>query len=433
MTVTVRFAPSPTGHLHLGSARIAVVNALFAQGRGGRLILRIDDTDAVRSRPELEAAIEADLRWLDLAWGLKVRQSERSHLYAAAMARLEAAGAVYPAYETQDELRTTRAASAARGLPPRYDRAALRLRPEERRALEAAGRRPHWRFRLPDAAMEFTDLVQGRRRFEAAALSDPVLCRADGGFTYVMASVVDDLELGISHIIRGEDHLTNTAAQLALIDALGGPRPETAHLPLLADATGAKLSKRLESLTLESVQGDGIEPGAVVRWLAALGTSTAPAPDGPPPGIDLGRYGHAMARLDMTALRQFSAAWLHHRTWAEVARQLPGLDEPFWLAVRGNCDRLADASTWWRICNEPLTPVIEDRAYLASAADLLAVSGDAAAWLERLKATSGRRGRALLHPLRLALTAREQGPELRLLPELIGLPRCLRRLRGETA
>ena len=443
---TVRFAPSPTGHLHLGNARAAVVNWLFARRHGGRFLLRIDDTDRERSEVAFEAAIREDLTWLGLGWDAEFRQSSRAAEYEAAFERLRAAGQVYPCFETAEELAAARQRQQARGEPPRYDRQALRLTSAERAALEAQGRRPHWRLLLPEGELAFDDLVMGPRRFAAADLGDPVLRREDGSVTYLFASAVDDAALAVSPVIRGEDHVSNTALQLAILQALGEPAPRFAHLPLLADAAGRNFSKRLGALSLRALREQGIEPMAIVLTLAALGTAAAASPAGDlesvVAGFDLQAYGRAAPRLTADDLPRFSAAVLHHRSFDEVAPRLReaglgGIDAAFWQAIRGNLARLEDAREWWEVCSRPLRPTVIDRDVLAAAAELLPedLAGEAGftAWIETLKARTGLKGKALFHPLRLALTGREHGPELKHLLPLLGRARVMARLRGETA
>jgi glutamyl-tRNA synthetase len=435
MPPTVRFAPSPTGLLHLGNARTAVVNWLFARQQAGRLVLRLDDTDRQRSSTDHETAIREDLAWLGVRWDEEHRQSERAALYEAAFERLRARGAVYPCFETAEELEARRRAQLARGEPPRYDRAALALGPAH------PDRPPHWRFLLPAGPIAFTDLIRGPVEVKLASLSDPVIRREDGSATYLFASIVDDLDLGISHVIRGEDHLTNTGLQLALAQALNGTAPAFGHLPLVQDIAGGKLSKRLGSLSLRDLREEGIEPLAIVAVLATLGTGHAPLPDLDrlTRNLDLAAFTTSQPKLDPEALQRTSAAVLHAMPFAEAAARLalPGLDERFWTAVRPNLTRLADALDWWAICREPLAPVIEDAAFLAQAADTLPESVNepeaVATWLKRLGELSGRRGRTLYHPLRLALTGREHGPELKLLLPLLGRDRASSRLRGQTA
>ena len=254
MSVSVRFAPSPTGLLHVGNIRLALVNWLYARKSGGSFLLRLDDTDDERSTPEFAAAIEADLTWLGLVWNDRLRQSDRLARYREAAESLKAAGRLYPCYETAEELGLKRKSLLARGLPPLYDRAALKLSDADRARLEAEGRRPHWRFRLESTPVAWEDLVRGPARFDGATLSDPVLVREDGRPLYTLSSVVDDIDTAISHVIRGEDHVANTAVQIQLIEALGGAVPAFAHLPLLTDAAGQGLSKRLGSLSIASLR-----------------------------------------------------------------------------------------------------------------------------------------------------------------------------------
>jgi glutamyl-tRNA synthetase len=446
MPPLVRFAPSPTGYLHLGNARVAVVNWLFARKHSGRFLLRIDDTDRERSEERFVDAIREDLAWLGLSWQDEVRQSARVASYEAAFARLTAEGLAYPCFETPDELAALRRRQRASGRSPRYDRRALALSPEERDRLMADGGRPHWRLRLPEREIAFEDRVLGPRRFPPDALSDPVLRREDGSATYLFASAVDDAELGISHVIRGEDHVTNTALQLAILAALDLPAPAFAHLPLVADAGGRGFSKREGALSLRTLRAAGIEPLAVVMALAALGTAQAPEPARSmadlAAGFSLQSYGRAAPKLLVDDLPRLSAAVLHHLPFADVASRLEalgvgGTGERFWLAVRGNLERLEDARVWWEVCTQPLQPVVADAELLAAAAELLPVDLEEesafAQWADALKARTGRRGKALFQPLRLALTGCQHGPELKHLLPLLGRERALARLRGETA
>ena len=354
------------------------------------------------------------------------------------------AGQVYACYETPGELADLRQAQHNRGASFRYDRRSLRLDQAERQALEAAGRRPYWRLLLPEGELAFDDLILGPRRFQAGDLSDPVVRREDGSATYLFASAVDDAELAISHVIRGEDHVTNTALQLAILAALGQVAPRFAHLPLIADAAGRQFSKRLGALSLRSLREQGIEPLAIVATLAALGTAHAAEPatsmDQLVARFSLEDYGRAAPRLMADDLPRFSAAVLHHLPFAAAAARLRelglgGIDALFWEAVRGNLERLEDARLWWEVCSRPLRPEITDRELLSAAAELLPQDLDAgfAGWIEELKAATGRKGKALFQPLRLALTGREHGPELKHLLPLLGRERAYARLRGKTA
>jgi len=440
----VRFAPSPTGRLHLGNARTALVNWLFARKTGGRFLLRLDDTDRERSRPEHAAAIETDLRWLGLDWDEFARQSERVERYAKAAERLRAACRLYPCFETQEELDLKRKLAQQRGKPWIYDRAALALTPEEVQRRLLAHEVPHWRFKLDDAAIAWTDLVRGPTEFRGEHLSDPVLIRADGMPLYTFSSVVDDGELGVTHVIRGEDHVTNTAYQIQIFAALGHKVPDFAHLSLITGRGGEALSKRMDSLSLATLREGGIEPMAINSLLAKLGTS-----DPVEPRLDLAslvaefdfaKFGRAQPHLDPAELESLNAKLLHQTSFASVRDRLPaGTTAEFWVAVRPNLARVADASYWWQVCAGEVAPVIapEEKAFLAEAAGLLPPAPfDGATWKSwtgRLADASGRKGRALYHPLRLALTAREHGPELHALLPLIGRERALRRLGGETA
>jgi glutamyl-tRNA synthetase len=443
MPSTVRFAPSPTGRLHLGNARTALVNWLFARAHDGRFILRLDDTDAGPDADTLADAIRADLRWLGLGWDLELRQSDRGAIHTAAFHTLRAGNHVYACYETPEELTEKRRALARRGRPPVYDRAALRLSDDDRARLEAEGRRPHWRLRLPDHDVVWIDLVQGQKTIPDGTLSDPVVLRADGRPTYTLATAVDDRDLGITHVIRGEDHVTNTGVQIPLIDALRGPIPAFAHLPLISDASGRSLSKRDASLSLAEFREHGIEPLAIASLLATLGTGAAPHPvttlDDLVGDFDLARYGRARLRLDVANLHRLSAETVRAMPFENARPRLAALglgeaDAVFWEAVRPNLERLDAAADWWWICRAPFAGEIVDADYLALAADALeaapATDESFDAWIASLKAKTGRKGRALFQPLRLALTGREHGPELRHLLTLIGRDRAAARLRG---
>lgn len=448
MSVSVRFAPSPTGFLHVGNARAALVNWLFARRHGGNFLLRLDDTDLERSEARFAAGIEEDLSWLGLDWDRFARQSDRLAAYAAAFARLEAIGRVYPCYETPEELALKRKVQLQRHQPPVYDRAGRNLTADQRRALEADGRRPHWRFRLEDGAVSWQDLVHGRLAFEGARLSDPVILRADGQPIYTFASVVDDLELSISHVIRGDDHISNTPVHLQIYAALGGDpaRLEFAHLPLLAGAQGEKLSKRQGSLSLRSLRDEGVEAMAVASLLARLGTADPIEPAANLSALagrfDLGRFGRSPPHFDVAELWQMNAKVLHLLPFEAVearlgAMGLAGCGIGFWEAVRPNLARLADAVGWWNVCRGPLAPAIEDAGFAAAAAAALPPEPwDAEtwkSWTQAVAAVTGRRGKALFQPLRRALTARDHGPEMRNLLPLLGRERVLRRLAGETA
>lgn len=445
MTTAVRFAPSPTGRLHLGNTRAALLNFLFARQSGGRFLLRIDDTDRERSKAEFEAGIVEDLAWLGLTHDDFARQSDRTARYDAAAETLRASGRLYPAYETPEELERRRARQRARGLPPVYDRAALKLSDEERAKLEAEGRRPHWRFRLAQAPVGWDDLIRGPVSIDTATVSDPVLIREDGQYLYTLPSVVDDVELGISHVIRGEDHVVNTAVQIEIIAALGGATPAFAHYPMILGRDGESLSKRLGSLSLSHLRGQGIDPMAINSLLAKIGTSdpveARRSLDELAAEFAFARIGHAPARLDPDDLTRLTTRLLHLKPYEEVADGLAELGvgggEPFWLAVRDNLAALGEAADWWRIATEKLEPVIADAELTQAAAGLLPEGEPTEetwpAWTKAVQAATGRKGKALFLPLRLALTGREHGPEMKKLLPFIGRTRALARLMGQQA
>jgi len=443
--VVVRFAPSPTGLLHVGNARTALLNFLYARKNGGKFLLRIDDTDAERSKPEYEAAIVEDLNWLGIAHDLFARQSERAGAHQAAAEKLKASGRLYPCYETQLELDRRRQRQIAAGKPPVYDRAALKLTDEDRAKLEASGRKPHWRFQLSQSKVKWRDLIRGEVEIDTAHLSDPVLIREDGRFLYTLPSVVDDVDFSISHIMRGEDHVTNTAVQIEIFDALGAAVPAFAHHPLLIGAGGEALSKRLGSLSLRLLREDGIEPMAAVSYLAKTGTSDAVAPraalDELIAEFAVEKIGRAPAHFDPAELSNLNAKLLHALPYDAVAGRLSaaGIDggAPFWEAVKPNLARFSDVGVLWTLVKGPVAPVIEDAAFIAKAAGLLPPEPwDETtwnAWTKAVSAAAGVKGRDLYHPLRLALTGREHGPELKKLLPLIGRARALARLQGDTA
>ncbi len=438
----VRFAPSPTGYLHIGNARVALWNYLLARRAGGRFILRLDDTDQERSRPEFAEAIREDLGWLGIAPDVFVRQSDRLERYALAFERLKAAGHLYPAYETPEELDRKRKRQQARGQPPIYDRSALKLSADERASLEAGGRKPHWRFRLSGHTVRWDDAVRGPAHIETAALSDPVLVRADGTVLYTFASVVDDVDMAVTHVLRGEDHVANTAVQIELFAALGAGSPIFGHLNLIAAADGTEMSKRTGSLSIRSFRADGIAPMAVASVAVLTGTSeplhAVASLEELAPLVDLAKVSRALTKFDPAEIVHLSARLIHDKPFVEVADDLAALGiagataEPFWYAVRGNLTRVAEAAAWWPVVAGIITPVVEEAGFLARAAELLPPEPWSQetwhAWTEAVKQASGRKGRALYMPLRLALTGRAEGPELKLLLPLIGRARALARL-----
>lgn len=456
MTVTVRFAPSPTGRLHIGNVRTAVLNWLFARKHNGTFILRLDDTDRQRSTEEFAEAIREDLAWLGLTWAREERQSTRTARYDDIAERLKEAGRLYPCYETEEELDRRRKRQLARGAPPIYDRAALKLTDEERQKLEAEGRRPYWRFRLENTELsdplkpaptlvDWVDLVRRDQSVDVGSLSDPVMIRTDGTYLYTFTSVIDDIDFGVTHVIRGEDHVTNTGVQIQLFEALGAEPPTFGHHSLLVGADGQALSKRLGHLSVAGLREAGFEPMAILSLAALLGTSEAVEPhqnlDELASLIDFDKISRAPARFDEAELRSVNARLLQHLPYEKVKDRLDAMGisggEAFWLAVRGNITHLADSKQWWAVVAQPVTPVVEDEAFCRRSAELLPPQPwderTWPAWTSAVSAETGRKGRALFHPLRLALTGRDQGPELKALLPLIGPERAAARLRGETA
>ena len=436
MTVITRFAPSPTGRLHVGNIRTALHNWMWAKKHGGRFLLRIDDTDAERSTEANVESIRADLRWLGLEWDGEARQSERFALYEEKFEQLKAAGRVYACYETPEELELRRKVLLGRGLPPVYER-----QPADAPIPE--GRTPHWRFRLDhDTPIVWHDLIRGEQRFDPKLLSDPVIRRADGSWLYMLPSAIDDVDMRITHVVRGEDHVSNTAAQLQMFEALGAPAPAFAHEALLTGSEG-KLSKRLGSLGVQHFREAGIEPAAIVAKLARIGTSdpVEPYADAQPliDSFDFARFGRAPARFDEAELATLNAKIVHQFDFAAVADRLPdGMDAAGWEAIRPNLQHVAEAADWWHVVRGPVAaPALsdEDRAYIATAIDAAADIEDWAtnpwgALTGALKAQTGRKGKALFLPLRQALTAREHGPDMAALLPLIGREQALERLRN---
>ncbi len=445
MTVRVRFAPSPTGRLHIGNIRPAVFNWLFARRQRGHFTLRFDDTDLERSKEEFVAGIREDLSWLGLTWDDEFRQSQRFSFYDETAEKLRRSGRLYACYETADELERRRKRQIARGLPPVYDRASLQLTKTERQELEASGKKPHWRFLLEQRATGWDDLIRGPQTIDAASVSDPVLVREDGTPLYTFTSVADDADTGITHIVRGEDHVTNTAVQIQIFEALGAPVPQFAHHNLLTGAQGEALSKRLGSLSIEGLREEGLEPLAVMTHAALIGTSEAltpqPSLDALALLFDFSKVSRAPARFDPTELKGLNAKLLHATPYSAVADRLAargiGGGEPFWLAVRANLELFSNVDRWWHVVEGPVTPMIEDGAFIETALALLPPepwdTSTWAKWTEALKQSTGAKGRALFHPLRLALTGLERGPELRDLLPLIGRTKAAARLRGDTA
>ncbi|MEM6439560.1 MAG: glutamate--tRNA ligase [Pseudomonadota bacterium] len=448
MTVT-RFAPSPTGFLHLGNLRAALFNwalarQAYAASGAGRFILRLDDTDAARSTQEFADAIVEDLAWLGLTPDETVRQSDRLSRYAAAADALRAAGRLYPCWETPEELDFRRKAQRLQGKPPVYDRAALRLTEAEKAALEAE-RPPHWRFSLDPEAIAWTDAIEGPKRIDPSAVSDPVLIREDGQVLYTLASAVDDGEMEITDVVRGADHVTNTAAQIQIMQALGHRPPRFAHHSLVTGPDGAPFSKRDAAVSLRGLRAEGLEPQALLSLVARLGSSDPVEPFETPAQVaaafDISRFGAAPIKLDPADLEPLSARLLRARPYAEVAEGLgelgadPQTAEALWVAISPNLDRLSDAAEWIALTRDGAAPKIapEDAAFVRAALALLPPrpwdGSTWSAWTAAAKAAAAeagapRKGRALFLPLRRALTGRDAGPEMgALMPLLTQAPK----------
>jgi glutamyl-tRNA synthetase len=440
--VKVRFAPSPTGYLHIGNARTALINALVAKAEGGTYLLRLDDTDIERSREEYADAIREDLAWLGIQWDETFRQSDRVARYVSVLDDLKARGLVYPAYETADELDKKRKRLQMRGLPPVYDRAALKLTADEKAAFEAQGRKPHWRFKLTGKTVTWQDGVRGEAHIDTGSLSDPVLAREDGTVLYTFASVIDDVDSGISHVVRGEDHVANTAVQIEIFEALGARPPVFAHHNLIVSVTGEEMSKRKGSLSIRSFREAGAEPMAVASVAVLTGTSEAtramPDLDALAHVFALQKLSRAQTRFDPAEIMQLTAKWLHEAPFSAMENRLaalgvtPAKAEAFWLAVRGNLERFDDAQLWLDIVEGEIVPHKTDAAYVSEALALLPAApldgSSWGAWTDRIKAATGRKGKDLFMPLRLALTGQDHGPDMKQLLPLMGYEKAAARL-----
>lgn len=443
MTAKFRFAPSPTGFLHVGNARLALINWLYAKKVGGEFVLRLDDTDAERSTEEYALGIQDDLQWLGLEWDDLKKQSDRNSAYEAAFEKLKAVGKLYACYETGEELDYKRKRQLARKLPPVYDRSALKLTDAEKQAYTDEGRKPHWRFLLNQEVVSWDDHVRGKVDVDCASMSDPVLIRSDGRPLYHLPSVVDDIDFDITHVIRGEDHVSNTALHIQLFKALGADAPAFAHIPLLMGPDGGPLSKREGSQSLREMRESGLDPMSINCLLARLGTSgNVIVQDDLPTivkGFDISHFSRAAAKFDPSELRNLNAKILHEMTWKTASQKLnlASATEPFWNAVSGNLTVIDDAKLWYAVVFESITPVIEDQGFLNSASALLP-SGDLTydswkSWTTSIKDELGVKGKALFMPLRLALTGQPHGPEMAKILPIIGRDKVLKRLHGETA
>lgn len=452
MSVRVRFAPSPTGYLHVGNARTAIVTWLFCRAKKGHFLLRVDDTDFERSKQEYEDAMKQGMVWMGLTWDETFNQKDRNDRYNVVIEKLKKSGRIYACYETAEELGLKRKTQLSRGVPPIYDRAALKLTDEQKSAFEAQGRKPHWRFMLNDGPTQWNDLVRGDVLFKEREMSDPVVIREDGRPLYHLCSVIDDYDTQITHIVRGEDHVSNTACHIQMFEAIaqveGRPyMPQFAHLPLISDAEGGKLSKRLGSLSVKSVQEEeGLEAMALVSLMGRLGSSDPIEPfttmEPLIEGFDLTKFSRNTPKFDVEELYRLNAKILHQTEFKDVVSRLAdmgmgGIDEHFWNAVRPNITKLADVKDWWNVTHNPVTASIEDPSFTAAAADLLPPAPwnetTFTTWINSVKEKTGKKGKELFMPIRIALTGMEHGPELPVLLPLLGPEKVKERLLKKAA
>ncbi len=442
MTIKTRFAPSPTGKVHIGNIRTAIIVWLFARAKGGHFLLRIDDTDAERSKPEYTQALKTDWQWLGLDWDSTFNQTDADRVaaHARAIETLKEKGRLYPCYETQDELALKRKVQLNQGKPPTYDRAALKLTDQQKADFEAQGIKPHWRFMLNPTPIVWNDLVRGEVKFDGADLSDPVMIREDGRPLYHLGSVVDDIDTNITHIVRGEDHISNTAVHIQMFEAFGAPVPQFAHLSLVADKEGGKLSKRLGSISIEELrEEEGVEPMAILSLLGRLGTSLPVEPltnmDSLLKDFDFSIFSRATPKLDTEELFRLNEKIVHQLSYDDVKDRLPTeVDENFWLSVRANLTKVSDIKEWVDIVHVRPTPQLSpiEIDFVRQASDLLP-QGDLTAsswneWMAAVKPKTERKGKELFMPLRQALTGQDHGPELGVLLPLLGREEVLKRL-----
>lgn len=433
-----RFAPSPTGHLHIGNIRTALICYLYAKKAGGKFMLRIDDTDKERSKQEYIDAIKSDLEWLGIKYDICANQSERFAKYDEAVEKLKASARLYPCFETAEELEFKRKVQLGRGQPPVYDRSSLNLSEEEKQKFLNEGRKPHYRFLLEDKQIEWEDEIRGKISLAPTTMSDPILIRESGDYTYMLPSTVDDIEFGVSHVLRGEDHISNTAIQLQMFEALGGSKPAFAHNSLIKTKEG-KISKREGSGSVAELREAGIQPMAINSYLAKLGSSDnielKNSLDVLIEEFDIKKFSISPSLYDAEDIKRLNIKILHESSFDEVKGKLPEyVDEGFWNSIRANIETIDDAKTWWEICNNPKEVEFneEDKEFLEKAADLLP-SGDIneetwGSWTGSLKQETGRKGKQLFMPLRLALTGQEHGPELKNLLGLLGRENIVKRL-----
>ncbi len=441
MNFCLRFAPSPTGYLHVGNARVALINWLFAKKNRGRFFLRIDDTDVKRSEAKYLKAIEEDLSWMGLDWNQKIHQSSRTEVYQRIFSQLKESKRIYPCYETQEELALKRKGQLSRGLPPIYDRSALKLTAKKKEEFEKQGIQPYWRFHLKSKNISWNDLVHGSIKFTDISLSDPVIFRSDGIPLFTVSSVVDDIEMGITHIVRGDDHITNSAAQIEIFHALDKTPPTFCHLPLVRDSSGEGLSKRIGSASVRDIRAKGIEPMAVNSVLARLGSSDPIKPFHDIKTLlhefDIARFSKSSPKFSLSETFRINTQILQNFSFGEIIKRMgkiKDIDENFWNIIKENVETFDDIKKWQKVCFGSIDPAIEDVDFLMVAVKLLPrekFDQDTwGQWIKKIKKETGRAGVELFMPLRLAITGFQHGPELQKLLPVIGREKVISRLKG---
>lgn len=436
--VTTRFAPSPTGFLHVGNIRTALINWLYARAHDGKFILRIDDTDKKRSKTEYVDAIKYDLEWLGLHWDEIYFQSQRMELYEQTKSKLISNKRLYPCYESQEELELKKKVLLSRNLPPIYDRSALKLSSEEKKQFENQGINAHWRFLMDNTPIEWQDAVSGKIHFDPKKINDPILIRGDGTMTYMIATIADDIDLGITHIIRGKDHISNSAIHMQMFKALGATTPNLIHLSLIQSKEG-EISKRLGGFDIKNLRDSGMHPMAVLSFFAKLGTSDPIefrktlkelCQD-----FSITKFGKADTNYDLLELERLNTKLLHHMSYAEAKQYLPNhVNEDFWEKVKTNLTKINEVEDWWEICNQVITPVITDLNLTKEASQLLpqGIWSEATwnEWINQVKISTNKNGKELFMPIRLALTGMDHGPELKNLLPILGREKTFNRLNG---
>ncbi len=445
--VKTRFAPSPTGMMHIGNARTALITWLFARNAGGEMLLRIDDTDLERSEEKYEKAIEESLMWLGLNWDQKANQKNRMEIYTAKIEALKQAGRIYACYETAEELALKRKSQLSRGKPPIYDRGAIEMTNEQKAKYEAEGRKPHWRFKMEHKPIVWDDLIRGEVKFDGGDISDPVVIREDGSPLYHLCSVIDDVDFRITHVVRGEDHVSNTASHVQMFEALGAPVPSFAHLPLISDKDGGKLSKRIGSLSIIDLRdNEGLLPMAIVSLLARLGTSDPieAFTDIKPliENFSFSKFSRGTPKFDIEEMLRLNTKIVHGLSYEDVKPALSqlgiqGVDQDFWKAVQPNLTKISDIQEWHHVAKGPVSPVITDPDYIEAALSLLPEGQwnveTWGAWTGAIKDKTGRKGKELFMPLRQALTGMDHGPDMAHMLLLIGPEKAVERLSSKKA